>query len=65
MAQQAKPKVMGQIEFLRIQLTVESRVVSTIPSGAALQLEVFHDPFAVFGDDVTAEVDVLLHTYLF
>ena len=32
-AQQAKPKVMGQMEFLRIQLTVESRVVMTMPSG--------------------------------
>src|SRR6266404_5368263 len=36
MAQQARPKVMGQIEFLRIQLTAESRVVRTIPSGVGL-----------------------------
>src|SRR6202167_6800227 len=33
MAQQAKPNVMGQIELLRIQLTAESSVVSTTPSG--------------------------------
>src|SRR5580658_2174388 len=32
-AQQAKPKVMGQMEFLRIQLTALSIVVSTTPSG--------------------------------
>src|SRR5271168_5109331 len=32
-AQQARPKVIGQIEFLRIQLTVESSVVMTMPSG--------------------------------
>src|ERR1700691_5202712 len=36
MAQQAKPKVMGQIEFLRIQLTALSRVVRTTPSGVGL-----------------------------
>jgi hypothetical protein len=36
MAQQAKPNVKGQIEFLRIQLTAESRVVKTTPSGAGL-----------------------------
>src|SRR6266436_7511623 len=35
-AQQAKPKVNGQMEFLRIQLTAESSVVSTTPSGAGL-----------------------------
>ena len=33
MAQQARPNVMGQIELLRIQLTAESSVVSTTPSG--------------------------------
>src|SRR2546421_6202905 len=33
MAQQAKPKVIGQMEFLRVQFTAESRVVSTTPSG--------------------------------
>ena len=32
-AQQANPNVIGQIEFLRIQLTVLSSVVSTTPSG--------------------------------
>src|SRR2546430_7116767 len=32
-AQQAKPNVKGQMEFLRIQFTAESRVVSTTPSG--------------------------------
>src|ERR1700686_5622481 len=32
-AQQASPNVIGQMEFLRIQLTVESSVVMTIPSG--------------------------------
>src|SRR4029077_16784061 len=36
MAQQAKPKVKGQMEFLRIQLTAESRVVSTTPSGVGV-----------------------------
>src|SRR5579863_495632 len=36
MAQQARPNVMGQMEFLRIQLTALSRVVSTRPSGAGL-----------------------------
>src|SRR5437660_12296996 len=36
MAQQANPNVMGQIEFLRIQLTAESRVVRTTPSGVGL-----------------------------
>src|SRR6201993_4423700 len=35
-AQQAKPNVMGQIELLRIQLTAESSVVSTTPSGVGL-----------------------------
>src|SRR6266404_8232249 len=30
-AQQARPKAMGQMEFLRIQLTVESSVVMTMP----------------------------------
>src|SRR6266700_5210793 len=34
-AQQARPKDMGQMELLRIQLTAESRVVRTMPSGAA------------------------------
>src|SRR5205807_4663689 len=32
-AQQASPNVIGQIEFLRIQLAAESSVVSTTPSG--------------------------------
>src|SRR5215470_18662689 len=36
MAQQARPKVIGQMEFLRIQLTALSRVVSTRPSGVGL-----------------------------
>jgi hypothetical protein len=36
MAQQAKPNVMGQMELLRIQLTAESSVVSTTPSGVGL-----------------------------
>src|ERR1700704_4709046 len=36
MAQQAKPKVSGQMEFLRIQLTAESSVVRTTPSGVGL-----------------------------
>src|SRR3954465_15798845 len=35
-AQQARPKVIGQIEFLRIQLTTLSTVVSTTPSGVGL-----------------------------
>src|SRR5690242_15704188 len=35
-AQHARPKVIGQIEFLRIQLTALSRVVSTTPSGVGL-----------------------------
>ena len=35
-AQQAKPNVMGQMEFLRIQFTAESSVVRTTPSGAGL-----------------------------
>src|SRR6185312_15290044 len=35
-AQQAKPNVMGQIEFLRIQLTALSSVVKTTPSGVGL-----------------------------
>src|ERR1043166_8227616 len=33
-AQQARPNVMGQMEFLRVQFTAESSVVSTTPSGA-------------------------------
>src|SRR5215469_14833155 len=32
-AQHARPKVIGQMEFLRIQLTTLSTVVSTTPSG--------------------------------
>src|SRR5579863_10725953 len=36
MAQQARPKVIGQIEFLRIQLTAESMVERTTPSGVGL-----------------------------
>src|SRR5271155_787536 len=32
-AQQASPNVIGQMEFLRIQLTALSIVVSTTPSG--------------------------------
>ena len=36
MAQQARPKVIGQMEFLRIQLTAESSVVRTTPSGVGL-----------------------------
>src|SRR5271169_32576 len=32
-AQHAKPNVIGQMEFLRIQLTALSIVVSTTPSG--------------------------------
>ena len=32
MAQQAKPKVIGQMEFLRTQFTAESSVVSSTPS---------------------------------
>src|SRR6185312_8065166 len=36
MAQQARPKVIGQMEFLRIQLTTLSTVVSTTPSGVGL-----------------------------
>src|SRR5689334_21311331 len=35
MAQQAKPNVIGQIEFLRAQLTARSSVVRTMPSEAA------------------------------
>src|SRR5229473_6573060 len=35
-AQQAKPNVIGQIEFLRIQLMTLSTVVSTTPSGVGL-----------------------------
>src|ERR1035438_10156886 len=35
MAQQAKPNVMGQMEFLRAQLTAQSSLVSTMPSEAA------------------------------
>src|ERR1041384_2973734 len=35
MAQQASPKLIGQIEFLRAQLTALSRLVRTIPSDAA------------------------------
>src|SRR5580704_14126828 len=37
MAQQARPKVIGQMEFLRIQLTVESSVVMTMPRGHRLR----------------------------
>src|SRR6478752_4308667 len=36
MAQQARPKVSGQMEFFRIQFTAESRVVRTTPSGVGL-----------------------------
>src|SRR6266700_4628560 len=36
MAQQASPKVMGQMELLRIQLTAESIVVRIRPSGVGL-----------------------------
>src|SRR5215831_13788912 len=32
-AQHARPNVIGQMEFLRIQLITESSVVSTTPSG--------------------------------
>ena len=35
MAQQASPNVIGQMEFLRAQLTAASSVVMTIPSVAA------------------------------
>src|SRR3954467_13901211 len=35
MAQQARPKLIGQIEFLRPQLTAASSVVITMPSLAA------------------------------
>src|ERR1035441_124439 len=35
MAQQARPNVMGQMEFLRAQLRAQSRLVSTMPSEAA------------------------------
>ena len=35
MAQQASPKVMGQMEFLRAQLMAASSVVMRIPSEAA------------------------------
>src|SRR6266567_2242606 len=35
-AQHAKPNVIGQIEFLRIQLITLSTVVSTTPSGVGL-----------------------------
>ena len=35
-AQQARPNVMGQIEFLRIQLMTLSTVVRTTPSGVGL-----------------------------
>ena len=35
MAQQARPNVMGQMEFLRAQLTAWSREVSRMPSEAA------------------------------
>src|SRR5215468_2763686 len=34
-AQQARPKVIGQMEFLRAQFTAASRVVITMPSCAA------------------------------
>ena len=36
MAQQANPNVKGQMELFRIQLTAESIVVSTTPSGVGL-----------------------------
>src|SRR5882724_11542544 len=36
MAQHAKPNVIGQMEFLRIQLTALSILVRTSPSGAGL-----------------------------
>src|SRR5438874_9383919 len=36
MAQQARPNVMGQMEFLRIQFTALSSVVRTTPSGVGL-----------------------------
>src|SRR6267378_5538230 len=35
-AQQARPNVIGQMELLRIQLTAESSVVNTTPSGVGL-----------------------------
>src|SRR5690348_5383059 len=35
-AQHARPKVIGQIEFLRIQLMTLSTVVRTTPSGVGL-----------------------------
>jgi hypothetical protein len=35
-AQHAKPNVIGQIEFFRIQFTALSSLVSTTPSGAGL-----------------------------
>src|SRR6266850_4186000 len=35
-AQQARPNVMGQMELFRIQLTAESSVVNTTPSGVGL-----------------------------
>src|SRR5277367_6089661 len=35
-AQQARPNVIGQMEFLRIQLTALSMVVRTTPSGVWL-----------------------------
>jgi hypothetical protein len=35
MAQQAKPNVMGQMEFFRAQFTARSREVSRMPSEAA------------------------------
>src|SRR5947209_16527368 len=35
-AQQARPNVIGQMEFLRIQLTALSTVVRTTPSGVGL-----------------------------
>ncbi len=35
MAQQASPNVIGQMEFLRAQLTALSSVVNTMPSEAA------------------------------
>src|SRR5262249_5572211 len=36
MAQQAKPNVIGQMEFLRIQLTAVSSVLRITPSGVGL-----------------------------
>jgi hypothetical protein len=35
-AQQARPNDIGHMEFLRVQLIAESKVVRTIPSGVEL-----------------------------